>query len=272
MSDALVPDAIARIERIERDAWESVCRAAPPDVAGDLGLEVHRYGGTVLTLCTRIDQGLFNRILGFGLEDGDDAGAMIEALARFRAANIKNPFIQIPPGQPALDEAARRAGLVPRQRPWVKFHRAPNDPPSPEPRVEVRPARAGDAQLFGSVVVSGFGMPPAAVPWLGALADLPGWHCYLAWSEGVAIGGGALFIEGASAWLGAGATRPEARRRGAQSAVLMRRVADARAAGASLITTETGKPLPGEEHPSYKNILRSGFAIAYERTNWSFPA
>jgi hypothetical protein len=47
------------------------------------------------------------------------------------------------------------------------------------------------------------------------------------------------------------------------------RVAAAAEAGASLITTETGKPLPDEDHPSYRNIVRSGFAIAYERANWA---
>ena len=29
------------------------------------------------------------------------------------------------------------------------------------------------------------------------------------------------------------------------------------------------KPLPGVPHPSFSNILRAGFSIAYERANWT---
>ena len=45
--------------------------------------------------------------------------------------------------------------------------------------------------------------------------------------------------------------------------------ADGLKQGVTLFATETGKPLPGESHPSYSNIQRAGFAIAYERANWT---
>jgi hypothetical protein len=46
-------------------------------------------------------------------------------------------------------------------------------------------------------------------------------------------------------------------------------VADGLARGVRLFATETGKPLAGEPHPSFSNIQRAGFAIAYERSNWT---
>ena len=259
------------IEAIERDAWESLCRAAPPAIARDLGLEVHRFGGALMTLCARVDQGQFNRLFGFGTEPKNDPAAIGEAVARFRAAGLRNPYIQIPPGETALEEAAGAAGLVPAKRPWVKFHRAPTDPPRAVTGVETAPVSRANAELFGIVIAAGFGMPPPMAIWLACLVERSGWRCYLAWDGGEAIAGAALYLQNRAAWLGAGATRPQSRRRGAQSALLARRIADASLAGATLLTTETGMPLPGEDHPSYRNIARSGFAVAYERANWGFP-
>jgi len=272
MGDTIDSARRSAIERIERDAWESLCRAAPPSVAADLGLEIRRFGGALMTLCARIDQGQFNRVFGFGLEPEDDSGCIAEAVARFRAAGLSNPFIQIPPGQKSLEIASRTAGLVPYKRPWVKFLRGPSDPPRTATGVEVAPAAQKDSMLFGNVIAAAFGLPPPMVGWLAALVGRSGWHCYLAWDSGNAIGAAALYLKDSAAWLGAGATKPDARRRGAQSALLARRIVEAADAGASLITTETGKPLPGEDHPSYRNIARSGFRIAYERVNWTLPA
>ena len=46
-------------------------------------------------------------------------------------------------------------------------------------------------------------------------------------------------------------------------------MADGLARGVRLFATETGKPLAGEPHPSFSNIQRAGFVIAYERANWT---
>jgi hypothetical protein len=39
--------------------------------------------------------------------------------------------------------------------------------------------------------------------------------------------------------------------------------------GAKHATTETGVPQPGQPAPSHSNILKSGFAVAYVRPNWT---
>jgi len=54
-----------------------------------------------------------------------------------------------------------------------------------------------------------------------------------------------------------------------ETTALARRIADGLAADARWFATETGKPLAGEPHPSFSNIQRAGFAIAYERANWT---
>ena len=263
---------VSSLERIERDAWESLCRAMPPELARDLGLEIRRFGDILMTLCARVDQGQFNRLFGFDIGDGTDSACIRDAADRFRAAGLCNPFIQIGPGHAALQNDAEAAGLIAYKRPWVKFRRDHVGPPSPPSALVIAAAAAKDSATFGAVIAGGFGMPPAMAAWMSALVGHPDWRCYIAYDSGVAIGGAAMYLRGAAGWLGAGATLPEARRRGAQSALLARRIADAANAGARVLTTETGKPLPGEQHPSYANILRAGFAVAYERANWTFPA
>ena len=45
------------------------------------------------------------------------------------------------------------------------------------------------------------------------------------------------------------------------------RINAAIAGGCTLLTTETGIPHGGEPAPSYANIQRAGFAVAYPRPN-----
>jgi hypothetical protein len=86
------------------------------------------------------------------------------------------------------------------------------------------------------------------------------------------VGTGALHIGDGLGWLGFGATLPGARGRGAQSALLAARIASGRDSGLAWLTTETGRPLPGEPAPSFRNITRAGFAEAYDRPNFHRPA
>jgi hypothetical protein len=93
----------------------------------------------------------------------------------------------------------------------------------------------------------------------------------LAWDGDTPIATGAVFVSGRAAWLGIGATLATHRRQGAQSAMLAARVGIAAQAGCRTITTETGIPQPGEAGPSYVNIQRAGFRIAYRRPNLRRP-
>jgi hypothetical protein len=61
------------------------------------------------------------------------------------------------------------------------------------------------------------------------------------------------------------------RRKGGQSALLARRIADAAKYGARHVVTETGVPQEGQPAPSYRNILGCDFAVAYVRPNWALP-
>ncbi|HET6220549.1 MAG TPA: hypothetical protein VFE11_00225, partial [Dongiaceae bacterium] len=180
-------------------------------------------------------------------------------------------YLQIAPGgrAKALEAKARVLGLKSLERAWVKFSRGEAPAPMPPTSLEIAEAKPGDAMDFAQAVVAGFGMPPTLAPWLAAIVGRKGWHAYVARDNGKAVGGAAMFLADGRAWLGIGAVQASARRRGGQGGLLARRIADGLAHGARWFATETGKPLPGEPHPSFSNIQRAGFTIAYERANWT---
>lgn len=272
MTDLSIED-VAILETIEMRAWESITAAAPEVLKQALGLETRWFGPALATMSRAIDIGQFNRIQGIGLPGDEDGDCLEPAVAWFRDAGLKNFLIQIPPGPRSADfgERAAAMGLTPFRRSWTKFRRPPIPAPAPPTDltiVEAGPDRAAD---FGETAAAGFGMPPPLARWLGALAGRQGWRCYIAYDGQRALGCGAAFIEAGEAWLGIGATRPEGRGRGSQSAILARRIDDAVAAGAALLSTETGSAVAGEPQTSFSNIRKAGFEIAYERPNWTGP-
>jgi len=95
---------------------------------------------------------------------------------------------------------------------------------------------------------------------LGEMMAVPGFIRYLARIEGEAVGEAAMRIDGDLAQLAGAGTRPHARGRGVQKALLQRRLADARAAGCTLAVVTTA---PGTR--SQDNVMRRGFDLLYTR-------
>jgi hypothetical protein len=258
------------LERVEIDAWRDYCAAAPPPFAQGVGLETCDLGGPLLVMCKRIDHYQFNRLIGGGLGSDAAGGSLDIAAARFREAGVRNGYLQVAPGPRAvaLEGKLRGMGLEPLERTWVKFSRGPEPAPRSPSSLAISETRPAEAIDWAKAICGGFGMPDTLAPWLAALVGRPRWYAYIARDGGQAVGGAAMYVDNGRAWLGIGAVQAAARRKGGQGALLARRIADGLAAGARWFATETGKPLPGEPHPSYSNIQRAGFAIGYERRNW----
>jgi GNAT superfamily N-acetyltransferase len=262
----LLPD----LEGVERRAWQDLARAFPGPLGQALGLEVDEIGGALFLLVSKLPVFQFNWLAGAGL-GGDGGDSIAEAVRRFRRAGQRKFFVQIPPGPNAraCEARAREAGLVEHPLAWAKFCRPTAGAPVASTPLDIREVGPDDRDLFGSTGIAAFGMPPALAPWLSQIVGRPGWHAYLSFSGTEPAGAAALYADGDLAWLGIGATRPEMRRRGGQSALLARRIADAGRLGASYAVTETGVPQPGQPAPSHANILRAGFEVAYVRPNWT---
>lgn len=258
------------IERIEREAWADLAAMVPAPLAQSIGLQAGPIGGAFLFMASHLPQYQFNWLSGAGL-DGDDGSSIAEAVKRFREAGQRRYFIQLPPGpnEKACLTQAGAAGLRPHPLSWAKFYRSTSEPPEVTTYLEVREVGADESALFANTAIAGFGMPPPMAGWLSQIVGRPHWHAYLTLVDGAPAGVAAMYVRGELAWLGIGASKPDMRKRGSQRALLARRIADAAKLGAKHATTETGVPQPGQLAPSYSNILKSGFSVAYVRPNWT---
>jgi hypothetical protein len=258
------------LERVEREAWEDLARVMPAELAQGIGLRAESINNAYLFMASRVPQYQFNWLSGAGL-NGDDGRSIDEAVKHFREASQHKFFIQIPPGPLAKDCEARAAAAGLRSHPlaWAKFIRLAEDPPLVETSLTVREIDVAEADVFASTACAGFGMPPSMEAWLRGVVGLPRWHAYVSFDGNEPAGAAAMYVHGDFAWLGIGATKSHMRKRGGQSALLSRRIADARKFGARHASTETGVPQAGQPAPSYANILRAGFSVAYVRPNWA---
>jgi GNAT superfamily N-acetyltransferase len=173
-------------------------------------------------------------------------------------------------GGEGIEDALRAHGYRPGYA-WMKFERPADASASAPTALRIEAVGADRGEDLAAVDQGGFGLPELMRPWLAALPGRPGWTCVVAYDGDAPVGGGVLFVTGADAWVGLGATLPAARGQGAQSALLARRIALAAEQGATSVTTETGVVEDGRPARSYRNILRAGFEEAGVRPNWDHP-
>jgi GNAT superfamily N-acetyltransferase len=258
---------IAHIEMIERDAWLDMYAAAPRAVEAELGLEHRIIDGAGLLISRRLDNLQFNRLASLGVSTSVREETLDAAISAFDGAGVRNWVVHVAENATSLPELCKRRGLVPHRRTWAKFVRGPNKLDT-RTSLAIRKIDRAEAAAFGSVAGKAFALPPVTAEWLAAVVGRPRWLCFMALERGTPVAAGAVFVDGKAAWLGLGGTLASHRGQGAQSALLAARIEAAALEGCTILTTETGVPQPGEAGPSYSNIQRAGFRIAYLRPNF----
>ena len=249
------------VERGELEAFRALYAAAPPGV----GARTAEVGGA---LCLRLDEAsevtMFNRVLGLGLDRPASEEQLDAALAFLDGVHA---YVAVAPDAepPQLARWLEERRHVPDYG-WTKFSRPTAEPP--QAQTELRVERVDDGEPFAEAAVRGFGSPVVSHEWLAALPSSAGWQCFVAFDGADPAGAGALFVAGEIGWVGIGATKPEHRGKGAQSALLAARIVAAAEAGCSVVVTETGEPVEGRPSGSYRNIVRSGFEPQYVRANY----
>ena len=279
------------LEGIEISQYEDFYQALPRDVGEELGIEVRREGRRLRLTAAGYDHPMFNRIMGIGLNaesGGDDPETVLgRAAEHYESVGVRRWMIQVLPHvEPeGFAETAGRHGII-RLRGWAK-HLGSADQEN-RSRSELKIVRlgtegsageGGDASLvvdaWAEILVQNFGFPDPFLAWLRALRTRERWHLYLALDGDTPVATGALFLSGSDAGpigqLTFGSTLPEYRGRGAQSALVARRVEDARAAGARWVVSETDEELAERPNPSTRNLVRLGLPVAYVRANWGPP-
>ncbi len=207
---------------------------------------------------------MFNRVLGLGLEAPATDEQLDEALGFLQGAQA---YVTVAPEAEPRDLGERLAARgLPRDRGWAKFVRTTADPPRAGTPLRVERDDSGEA--FAEAAQCGFEVPRLFRDWLSRLAGRDGWQCFVGYDGEAAAAAGALFIAGKVGWTGIGATVPEQRGKGGQSALLAARIRAAAEAGCEVVVTETGEPIDGHPNGSYRNIVRAGFEPVYVRANY----
>ena len=245
----------------ELEAFRDLYAAAPPE----LGARTAEIGGA---LCLRLEPlsavTMFNRALGLGLEAPATDEQLDEALEFLQGVQA---YVTVAPeAEPRdLGERLETRGVAP-DRGWTKFSRSTADPPQASTALRVERDERGEA--FAEAATRGFEVPDLFLDWLRRLPGRDGWQCFVAFDGDAPAAAGALYVTGEVGWVGIGATIPEQRGKGGQSALLAARIQAAADAGCELVMTETGAPVDGLPNGSYRNIERAGFEPLYVRANY----
>lgn len=262
------------IEAVDAQTMVGFAQALTPGEADLLGVRVARFGSAVALMSRRLDVLALNRAVGVGLDAPADEAGLDALIAWYRSAGASRFFIQIcPEARPAsLRQWLADRGLA-HYNNWMKLWRRTDNMPKVVSDLRVERIGAGHAPQLATIVARGFAMPDAVRPWLVATVGRPGWRHYLAYDDQVPVAAGSLFVMGDTGWLGFAATDPGHRGRGAQSALIARRIADARALGCQQLVVETAEDTPERRATSFHNLRRLGFELAYVRPNylWTLP-
>jgi GNAT superfamily N-acetyltransferase len=232
-----------------------------------IGVAYRHIEGRITALMARhIPTPSFNRVLG--LRAGDECH--IQALVAWYRDNGVNGRCEIVPGHygPALGRELARLGHY-----HSGFHAAlacgPDSPVAIPGGIDIE-AVTGPALMedYLTAYVAGWSLPDnehdrfkANVrPW----RDQPGWSLYVARVDGRPAAAATLYIHGDVGYLADAATDPAFRRRGLHTALLGRRLQEARKAGAEVVFSGA------EFHSdSYRNMERIGMRLVFPRAIWT---
>ena len=261
-----------QIERAKADYIESWFCGMREETGNPFGVEVLHSGGVRAFAARNLKEiGLFNRVIGLGSQD---EALLSEIVQYYREQEVDTYLIDINPYCASFDFLAQLAshGFEPYQFQTFVYGVPVFDPPVASAAVPIREVDPREIDLFADILVRGFQEALATVPnetrrlyqeSIKVLSKVPGWHLYFATVDDVPSSIGMLYIQDGMASLAGGATLPEKRHWGCQSAMIRHRILTAAQAQCTLMMghTEVGST-------SQNNMERLGLRVAYTEVSW----
>lgn len=270
------PAAARLADDVEAQAFEAMFEAAPEPLRERLGLRVARVADAALLTAPALPTPMFNRAIGLGLREPATLGAVEAIREHYRHAGIQGWWLHWNPHAAPSGFAPQlhaQGFTTPQRSHWAKMLRSTEAPPAFETTLHIEEARGEQAFEVARIAVRAFEMPPFMADWLGCMHGDGSWRMYALMDGASVVGGGCLYLAADVAWLGVAAVAPSHRGRRGQAALISHRIAQAAAAGARWVVTETGEPTAGgEANPSLENMRRCGFTQVASRLNFAPPA
>ena len=255
-------EIIARVDRAERRAFIELYRAGQ---AAGLGTGWAEVNGLAVVWSARDDDPSFSCVLDLA-DAADPSAALVQLEAAARAGGATVIGIDIPPPLAAWASPARlnAQGYAPDYQERIQARELTGAvSPAPLPHgLAIERVTPTSRDIFARTLNAGYDLPEEHVRGyvFASTLDLPDWFHYLALVDGQPASASVLFVTERVADLFVVTTRPELRGRGAQRALIERRLIDGQQAGCDLGTSQTGV-----ENASPRNMQRGGFRVLYER-------
>jgi len=267
-ASALLP-SLDRIRRtIEVEAAYMISRMQVIErVSGNAaGIAVRQIDDGLVALMARsIPIPFFNSVIGLRAGHEHHIAPLV---AWYRDNGVKARFELVPGNyQPELGRELAQLGYYP-----FGFHLSlitlPETSGQAQPDITVEHLTGAERlDEFFEVYVAGWGFKQGNFErfkanvraWIG----LPGWSLYLGRIDGRPAAAAILYVDGEIGYLADAATDPAFRRRGLHTALLRRRIQDARASGCAFVCS--GADFLSASH---RNMEHIGMRIQFVRTYW----
>ncbi|MFI5734996.1 GNAT family N-acetyltransferase [Kribbella sp. NPDC051587] len=242
---------------------------APAEAAAELGISTQRLEDGVVMVMRNDVTGYWNKALGFTSITDTLIGRILDI---YRTEQAPVAVLQLAPDLLPEDwaEISVRHGLTEGGK-IVKLIAPIHSVQPEEGKTDLRigPVTPQDADEWGRLIISAFGMPSGGLDsMLAASVTNPNCRTFAAWDGDQIVAGGSLYLHKSAGVVNAGATAPTHRNRGAQSAIIAARIAAAQDAGCRWVVAEASQPAPGESNPSLNNLIRAGLQPLYVRSSW----
>ncbi|MEJ2103411.1 MAG: GNAT family N-acetyltransferase [Ignavibacteriaceae bacterium] len=258
-------------ELIESASLNDFAHSASKETVEKCGIKIFPVGGVNGLISFKIDILAFNRVVGLGIKEPIDEDIIDIILNKIEANQVNRFFIQIHP-EVYSDKLRRLLELntFSHYNNWVRLVRDASPASKIKTKLEIKTITKNTSKLFGEIVVKSFEWPDELAEWIASPIGRKNWYHYMVFEKNIPIATAAFFHTGSYAWFDFAATHPDHRGKGAQSALLARRIDDCRKLGVKTIIVETAEQTSKKESPSYRNVLNAGFKEAYKRPNFIF--
>lgn len=237
-------------------AWVDLYNRAPPELRGELGVEVLAEPRGVALICPGIDHVFFNRASDAFCESWADL---------YVRRGVRRFFVEVERGE------SGPAGLERFHRDWDRFHRrlSAGDDVVSDPTL--RRASPRDSEAVGALFETCFDMPTGAGRLLTSAIGHEAWCTLVAERAGEILAAAFAFARARGVYLALAAVAPHARGQGLQRSLMRGRLSWAVARGCSFAATETGVAVGQEPNPSHENMRRLGFEVVGGTTHFALP-
>lgn len=259
----------AQFEHAEYEAWAEIQRDVSAAFRDRFGIRVHHIDGAVVLVAPHTDMLAMNRAWLPGSAPSLGTAMLDGVIALFRDAGAERFVIHWPPESLPLEapEWFLTRGFKAGHS-MMKLCRRSSMTLTSASDFEIVESGSAEAGQFGIVAALGNELPEFMAPGFTSTVGRSGWRHYFAMENGIPVATAASRADGDVAWFGFAGTLPSHRGRGAQSALLARRIRDAASDGCGWVTCETMADTAERPSRSFRNMMRLGFMVAYPRANF----